>query len=460
MVSLSKLFSNSLIYSSSFHQAASPALDNTEQYNIAKFLVSAGPYFEYQGFGISTDLPVNCTLEQVQLFMRHGERYPTTGSGTSYNTTVQKIKSSGTLVGPLSFINDYEFYIKSSDYLEMLTTPENSNSPYLGSKTAMEAGIAFRSKYGILYNDNIPLPVFSTNSQRVYDTAHNFINGFMGEQFSSDQVKFNVISTNITQGFNSLTPTSACAKFNTSYNSEYINAFPKDFLSNILARLEVGNPTLNITTSDIGTLFNICAFELSNTGGSQFCGLFTDEELITNNYLTDLNKYFTQGPGNPLANAIGYVHFNASMALLKDEDSTNKMWLSFFHDSDLCHLFNGIGLFDTDSSMSNDRVKFHDDYQFTQTVTMAGRVIIEKFKYADESYVRFLVNNAVIPLKTCSDGPGFSCKLSDLEDLFESKYQNYNLTEVCGANTTYQQDLTFFWDWSSVSYNATTSPTA
>lgn len=446
MVSISNLLAGTLLSFTPINEVASDVLSNVDLYNLPKYLFGAGPYFEMDGYGISTDLPEGCTLEQAHIFMRHGERYPTGGSGKSYKKVVERLQSyNGTLSGPLSFLNNYEFYIQDLDNLDMLTTPGNSKTPYTGSVTAMKAGASFRSKYNELFNANQSFPVFTASQYRCYLTADYWARGFLGEDY--DKLDMNVLEETEAVGFNTLTPTDACINFNTSYNEDFTNAFPSDYLEVIAARLNNGNPELNVTTDEVQTLFATCAFEFSNTGESKFCGLFTQDEMITFDYSNSLGKYYTQGPGNPLAKAMGYLQLNATLALLKDENPENKIWASFSHDSDLAHFYNAIGLFDTENPMPNDRVIFKGAYKYSDPIVMGGRVVIEKFSYDDESYIRFLVNNAVIPLETCDKGPGFSCKLEEFEAYFEEIFPNFDLTETCGANSSTPQQLTFYWDY-------------
>lgn len=450
MVSISKLLTGTLLYTplNWFNEVAEDALSNKNDYNLARHLFGAGPYFDLPGYGISPDLPTNSSIEQVHIFMRHGERYPTNGSGHSYKEVVDELQSyEGKLVGPLGFLNDYEFYIQDMNNLDLLSTPDNVRSPYIGGVTAMKAGAGVRSRYGELYNENNTLPIFTAAQYRCMQTAEYFTKGFLGINYDESKIQLVLLPENVTAGFNVLTPTDACTNFNTSYNKEYINQFPDDYLHTIADRLMEGNPGLNVTTGEVETLFATCAYEFSNTGSSKFCELFTQDEMITFDYTNSLNKYYTQGPGNPLGNALGYLQLNATLALLKEENPTNKIWASFTHDSDLAHFYNAIGLFDIFEPMPNDRVVFKDSYKYSDPVIMGGRLVTEKFSYEGDSYIRFIVNNAVVPLRACSTGPGFSCKLSDFEGYFNDRFPDFDMTEACGSNTSYPQHLTFYWDY-------------
>lgn len=441
-----------------YRQVASPDLAATSQYNLVKYLYGTGPYVELEGYGISTETPDNCTIEQVQLLMRHGERFPGLSVGLSFEELVDRLQSyNQTIVGPLSFLNDYEYFVKDQDLYEYETTPLNSDSPYTGYETALKAGSFFRSKYGELYNSSEPLPVFAGASARVLQTAQFFTQGFLGLDYKPENYIFNVVSENSTQGFNTLTPRWGCTEFNISAYKGYVSKFPTEYYDTIVTRLIDENDGLNLTKNDISNLFQLCGYELSATGKSDFCGLFTHDEYVMNSYQNDLSFYYTSGPGHNMSKYVGWVQLNASLALLKEEQD-QKIWLSFIHDTDIEIFHSALGLFDTIEPMPNDQPIFVDRYRHIDPIPMGARIITEKFKYAndDQSYVRFIVNNAVRPLPNCNNGPGYSCKLSDFEDYIEERFGDFDIYETCKPNITYPQDLTFYWDWkNNASYNIT-----
>lgn len=452
MVSLSKILYGGLLNLpiNIFRTVANPDLAATEQYNIARYLYGMGPYIQYSGHGIDPAIPDNCELEQVQLLMRHGERYPGLSAGLGLEELVKRLQNyNQSLVGPLEFLNDYVYFVPDQDLYEYELTPANSNSPYNGFDTGYRAGSAFRAKYGALYNESQVLPVFSAASQRVWQTSQYFTQGFLGVNYTQDRYLINVISENTTQGFNTLTPRWGCLNYDPKENASYYNAFPTDYYDDIVTRLKTGNEGLNLSKADVPNLFTLCGYELSARGYSDFCELFTQDELVRNSYQNDLLFYYYEGPGNPHSKAVGYVQLNASLALLKDDSAENKVWLSFTHDTDLELFHAGLGLFDTENPLPNTHPVFHDTYRHIDSIPMGGRIITEKFKYSgdNQSYVRFIVNDAVTPLDSCNDGPGFSCKLSDFEDYVNDRFSGFDLDDACAPNATLPKDLTFYWDY-------------
>ncbi|CAI4832985.1 ADS_G0000030.mRNA.1.CDS.1 [Saccharomyces cerevisiae] len=52
-------------------------------------------------------------------------------------------------------------------------------------------------------------------------------------------------------------------------------------------------------------------------------------------------------------------------------------------------------------------------------VPQGARVYTEKFQCSNDTYVRYVTNDAVVPIETCSTGPGFSCEINDCYDYAE-----------------------------------------
>nr|2GFI_A Chain A, phytase [Debaryomyces castellii]2GFI_B Chain B, phytase [Debaryomyces castellii] len=453
---VSKLINNGLLLvgQGAYQDLASPQQASVEQYNIIRFLGGAAPYIQNKGFGISTDIPDQCTLEQVQLFSRHGERYPSTGSGKKYKAVYEKLMSyNGTFKGELAFLNDdYEYFVPDSVYLEKETSPKNSDSIYAGTTDAMKHGIAFRTKYGELFDTNDTLPVFTSNSGRVYQTSQYFARGFMGDDFSNDTVKTNIISEDADMGANSLTPRDGCFNYNENANTAIVDEYTTEYLTKALNRFKASNPGLNITEDDVSNLFGYCAYELNVKGASPMCDIFTNEEFIQYSYSVDLDDYYSNSAGNNMTRVIGSTLLNASLELLNHDKNENKIWLSFTHDTDIEIFHSAIGILIPDEDLPVDYTPFPSPYSHVGITPQGARTIIEKYACGNESYVRYVINDAVIPIKKCSSGPGFSCNLNDYNDYVAERVAGTNYVEQCGNNNA--SAVTFYWDYETTNYTA------
>lgn len=456
MVALSKLVNNGLLLAGQliYGDLASPQQAAAEQYNILHFLGGSAPYVQHPGFGISTNVPSQCTLEQVHLISRHGERFPSKSLGKRLETIMAKFDDyNETFVGELAFLNDYTYFVSDLALYEKETTPWNSDGTYAGVSTATRHGLAFRSKYKSLFDSSKEkLLVFTSNSGRVHVTAQNFARGFLGTQYSDSSVDYYVIAEDENMGANSLTPRVGCAAFDEDQNKGVLDKFDSSYLKTAKERIVKGNDGLNLTTSDVKQLFSWCAYEINVRGKSPFCSLFTNEEFIRYSYSNDLDNYYEHGPANNLTATIAAPYLNATLQLLKESSPDFKVLLSFTHDTDIEILHAGLGLLEPKSPLPTDHIPFPNPYVHSQLVPQGARLITEKYSCDGESYVRYLVNDAVYPIQSCQSGPGFSCKLSDFESYINSRIEGKDYQAQC--QTDYTGELTFLWDYKTANYTA------
>ncbi|KAK6197606.1 acid phosphatase, secreted [Scheffersomyces amazonensis] len=462
MVSFVQLFNHGLLLvdpQSLYKQVATPQQVAKEQYNIVKYLGGSAPYIQRPGFGLSTELPNQCELEQVHLLSRHGERYPSKGDGVQFESILAKFQKYGKpFKGDLQFLNDYEYFVTDSDNYEKETSPLNSHSPYDGISDEYRHGSLFRNKYDSLYNPEKILPIFTTNSKRCYDTSESFARGFLGEEFNDNKLEFVIISEDKSMGINSLTPRYACSNFNGEVNREKLNQYDRSFLNDILARFQHDNPGLDLTPGEVNSLFLWCAFEINVKGHSPFCDLFTNEEFIKSSYSTDLGNYYTTGPGNPKSKTIGSEMVSATLKLLQDTQPDNKIWLSFTHDTDMEMYLSCLGIIDPIKELPVDRIPFPNPYSAAEMLPQGARIYIEKFKCnksaKQASYVRYIINDSVVPIRNCLNGPGFSCEFSEYEDYINNRLQDLSFKYQCQLKTGFPDKLTFYWDYKTTKYDS------
>ncbi|CAI5757445.1 unnamed protein product [Candida verbasci] len=458
MVSISHLINSGLLLvgQNQYQDVASPQQAAVDNYNIARFLGGSGPYVQNPGYGISTEFPEGCKIQQVQLVSRHGERFPTANSARNQIKIWNKFKQhNGTFNGALNFLNDYEFYAPDENYYGLETTPENSQGLFSGTTDALRRGAQFRAKYKDLYNANQTLPVFTSNSNRVHQTAQYFAQGFLGQGYSNpNAVKINILAEGENTGANSMTPLDSCVAYDSDENKNASSAYNDDWLKNLGDRLTKENPDIKLEKSEVATLFDWCAYELNVKGQSPVCDLFTNEDLVNYAYYDDLDKYYSHSFGNSLAQTVGSVPVNASLTLLKDDSADNKIWLSFTHDTDIDLYGSALGLFEPKDPLPYNRIVFDRTYQHANLVPQMSQWVLEKLQCSNETFVRYIVNDAVIPIEGIATGPGFSSPLKDYEDYINKRLQGKNYIEQCNVPSNVSQSLTFYWDWKTKNYTA------
>lgn len=84
---------------------------------------------------------------------------------------------------------------------------------------------------------------------------------------------------------------------------------------------------------------------------------------------------------------------------------------------------------------------------------MAGRLILERLSCnatalsGAGTYVRAVLNEAVVPFPSCQKGPGYSCPLSNYTAMFGPNSSLPKFVPTCGIPKSYPQYLEFFWNW-------------
>ncbi|CAI4475164.1 ADI_G0018070.mRNA.1.CDS.1 [Saccharomyces cerevisiae] len=144
--------------------------------------------------------------------------------------------------------------------------------------------------------------------------------------------------------------------------------------------------------------------------------------------------------------------------LLKESEvQDQKVWLSFTHDTDILNYLTTIGIIDDQNNLTAEHVPFIENtFHRSWYVPQGARVYTEKFQCSNDTYVRYVINDAVVPIETCSTGPGFSCEINDFYGYAEKRVAGTDFLKVCNVSSVSNStELTFFWDWNTKHYNDT-----
>ncbi len=417
-----------------------------EQYNILRYSAQSGPWVPFHGYGISPETPDECVVDQVFLYNRHGERYPQMEIGQNIKKVINKLKENKQ-TGVLEFLNGYEFWITDESLLETETT----TGPYSGLSNLFQYGVEFRNKYGSLWDGESVLPVFAGDYFRVIETAQHFAKGFFARNYSS-LASIQVIPETVEVGANTLTPRISCTNYNASEKKSIIDSTPDTYLRKIAVRLNKASPSANLTASDVPYLFAACTFELNAKGFSDFCGLLKPDDWVSYDYSNSITDYYSFGIGHSLGKIMATPVTNAISYFLKAGPSSGRLFLNFLHDLDLFFMFSAIGLFTPSEDLPTNQFLVDNAYKSSEMVPMGTRLLVERLSCSDSitgangTYVRFNLNDAVIPLKNCTTGPGFSCPLDSYLSYMEERVDT-TYAEACGLDNGTPTNLTFYWDW-------------
>lgn len=218
-----------------------------EGYSVLKHIGSLGPYVNHVSYGVGRDPPDGCSVDQVIMLRRHGERYPQSSDRKPINAVLDRLYSSKVTQwrDDLQFLNTWKWQVPDSIY-----GLETASGPYNGLLTTYKHGSEYRVRYGHLFDPNSSkkVPMWSARYERVTETARKFGEGFFGWNYTTS-VALNLIPETYAQGANSLTPGCPADKDYGKKCQEIPSSRPEFDVA--AARLNSQNPGLKLNGSDI-----------------------------------------------------------------------------------------------------------------------------------------------------------------------------------------------------------------
>ncbi|KAI1336217.1 histidine acid phosphatase [Xylariaceae sp. FL0016] len=445
-----------------------------------KWVGANGPWFAGPNvYGISTNVPDNCVVDQAAYVSRHGSRYPDSGAYSGWVDMYERFQSGDyTARGSLSFLPDWEPVLTNPD---LQIAQENPT----GAKEAYDLGYTLRTRYPDLYQHGDEFMVWANNYTRVLQTASMFVRGFLGFAATANGSVISVTSKGYPAGTgDSLAPSDMCPNFEDTEGGDNKTTWDAIWIPPVQERLQAllqGNLTL--TPDDVNQMPYLCGFESHITGRlSPWCDVFTDAELAQYLYSNDLRYYYGVGPGTDLPRKMMTPYLDALLGLLQEgpavagtrADGSHftlpKLLVSFLNDGQLTELVTASGVFAAQAPLSPTEEDASRLWRASHFVTMRGTIAFERLScagpgsgsgaHADayttaETYVRLRLNDAVYPLPFCRDGPGSSCRLSDYAAYVAEKYEaegdwiaNCNVTVEADTPTTVK-GASFYTDLSS-----------
>ena len=404
---------------------------------ISHFWGQYSPYFSVPS-EIPDRLPESCEITFVQLLSRHGARYPTDDKGHKYSKTVTKIKQKARKFRNVySFLGDYQYKLGT----ENLTT--------FGQQQMQKSGQKFHDRYKDMVPRLRPF-VRAAGSQRVVDSARHWLYGCGLEPLHAIEdsehqgLRYPIIEIPEGRGSNNTLAHSTCNAFD-STNAEISRMQWRSKFNATTKRLNKNLKGANLDDGDTVNLMELCPFETvasSDAALSKFCRMFSPDEFEKLDYYESLEKYYAHGAGNYLGPVQGAGYVNELIARLKnqavnDTTSTNqtldsdpatfplgpeqKVFADFSHDNTMTSIFFALNLFNETKPLSNTTLQTPEEtqgYSASWTVPFAARAYIEKMKCAGakDELVRVLVNDRVMPLKSCGADELGRCTLYSFVD--------------------------------------------
>ncbi|KAJ9125111.1 hypothetical protein QFC22_000064 [Naganishia vaughanmartiniae] len=450
---------------------AKPADNNaSSNFSIFKQWGNLSPWYTVNSsfYGLpsaSPLIPDQCEITQVHLLYRHGARYPTTGSlPTAFSAKLQQATKSMpgfNATGDLSFLNDWTYKLGA----ELLT-------PF-GRLQNFELGVEFRQLYGHLLNnftEQGTLPVFRTESQdRMVKTAQNFAAGFFGVPEFLDEVNIEIVVE--ATGFNNTgAPYGTCKNSNVasrgSIGSTAATNFSATAFAPTVSRLQASLTGVNLTTTDIVAMLQLCSYETDALGYSQFCKLFTQEEFRDYEYYYDIAFYYNNGFGSPVAAAQGKGYLEEFVSrfehrALSEYNSTTNSTLdpnaatfplnqSIFSDAthevvvlDTLTALNLSAIFSSGPPPLTGRPEQQHSFVASQVVPFATHLVIQVMECSQMSptkQVRFLLNDAVLPIDKsypgCPQNAQGLCSFDTVLSALRQRVKEIDFDYDCFGNYT------------------------
>jgi len=194
-------------------------------------------------------------------------------------------------------------------------------------------------------------------------------------------------------------------------------------------------PGVIISAEQFNRAFEACAYDLIlSSQTEEWCSLFSEGSLDVANYVTDLKKFYSYGPGFSINR-----DFTAFLvkSIIEGLESDTKGTLRFAHAETVIPFLSAIGIFDGQEPLGDVR-RPDRSFKMNEIAPFSANVVLAKYscKGDSEDLVKFLVNEAEITTVRGCNGNVY-CPVSSFKsavsDLLE-RAQTNSLDEICTAH--------------------------
>ncbi|KAG9249320.1 histidine phosphatase superfamily [Calycina marina] len=404
--------------------------------SISQYWGQYSPYYSVQS-EIPNDVPGECKITFAQLLSRHGARDPTYEKSLLYRMTIDKVHRDA-----ISYTESFKFI---QDYLYSLGANQLT---VFGEQQMVNSGHHFYDRYQDLASHITPF-IRSADQNRVVQSGLNWTQGFHQARLSHlkkkhDNFPYPILNISEAAGSNNTLDHGLCNPFELSNSgSEAQRIWLNTFIPPILQRLNNNLPGANLSNVEALFIMDLCPYETvaSSTGKlSPFCNLFSEKEWQEYDYYQSVGKYYGYSWGSELAPSQGVGFVNELIARLThtpvhDNTSTNHtldssnitfplhatLYADFSHDNDMMAIFSALGLYNETEPLTKETMQSVEQmkgYAASRAVPFAGRAYFEKMscKGEKEEMVRIVVNDRVVPLKSCGGDRLGRCALGKFVD--------------------------------------------
>ncbi|KAG0700013.1 histidine phosphatase superfamily [Suillus ampliporus] len=407
-------------------------------FNVMRRWGNLSPMYSVESFGLpdtSPVIPEGCGLNAVHLVMRHGARYPTSGSGPAQFAAAIHSAASNTgvsVTGDLKFLATWTYKLGG----EILT-------PF-GREALSHDGLCVSNSFIFLHM--LYLIINVTGSL-------NFAAGFFDVRtYQTDYHQEIIIEA---PNFNNtLAPWNVCPNSNTEdigyFGDAQASKWANIYLQDARSRLQSMIQGFNLTISDLVDMQEMCAYETVALGFSKFCDLFTEEEC--------------GGPGNPTAAAQGLGYVQELAARLTQtpitvwNSSTNStldsskitfpldqpIYVDATHDIVIANIVTALNLTSlaANGPLPTDHIPLNRSYIVSQIAPFACQLVTQVLSCpasGEPSHIRLILNDGVVPLTGihgCTENLDGLCALPSFISGMHERIGQINFAHDCFANYT------------------------
>ncbi|KAK4575210.1 hypothetical protein LTR86_001062 [Recurvomyces mirabilis] len=425
-----------------------------DNFDPTQHLGGNSPYFSGPNvFGISTDPPPGCSVDQAGFLSRHGSRYPDPGSYNTWVNLAAKIQNASfsTWAPEFQFLQSWKPALRNP-------APELSELSLGGYKELYDMGVDYRWQYPDFYTENTPFVLWANRYQqsvfRVVNSARLFARGYLGPNATVDGSVYVLNNSDPRSIANSLAASDLCANYNDNSGGDNATTWANIYVPPIVKRINsLFRGNLNFTASDVTQFPYLCGFETQITGRrSPWCDTFTPQEISAYEYSQDIRYWYGTGLGTKLEKNLMLPFLTALVQRFVDGPNAtypngnssitfhpNPLIATFSNDGQVNQLAAAIGVFDQEPQLPATYIPQNRIFKSSNFVTMRGTVSFERLNCGSRGlYMRIKLNDEVYPVPYCQQGPGRSCPLIQYQSIIASKTKAAGDFEVaCGiANTS------------------------
>ncbi|OTA98082.1 hypothetical protein M426DRAFT_77165 [Hypoxylon sp. CI-4A] len=376
--------------------AIRPTKKHHDDFELYQHLGHLSPFFVPPNTpeSLVSGTPPGCTVKKAFLIHRHGSRHPHADELAVVRDLSYYINNNSDLFSkPKAQPPDaWSFLMKGWNCTlgtDDLTAP--------GREQLFDHGVRFRLRYADLYTESGD--VLAGDEDRVVESARWFMDGYYGRDSNSSADLTPVGEDEETVSW--ITPHYSCPKWDSSFGEDDLSKWRAVYLPPITQRinrkLSKAYPGVNFTDAHVHGMLYACAYGTAAYGksSSPWCDVFLPEEILQNEYESDLRMRGFAGYGLPgeMGSVLGSLLVSNMTAFLQ-EDEGQKLSLAFGHDKTIALALTATGLARDKSYPPTGPVDPDRAWQAAKLMLFASYMLWERLDCGGETRIQLILNGA------------------------------------------------------------------